>query len=111
MSRANVIIEGFVCENVKATVQHLSKGDKELYVFNVCVPGRREGEASSFFECRAWGKRAMIAEALAKPKAYVRVEGELKQKIDQVVDDTTGEVRTYEHIGVIINSVDLPRTA
>jgi len=110
MSKANVIIEGWVCENIKTTVEHLNKGDLDLCVFNVCVPGRREGEASSFFECRAWGKRAKIATALAEPKAYVHVEGELKQRRNTVTLED-GSKKTYDHIGIVINYVDLPRTA
>jgi single-stranded DNA-binding protein len=102
MSIAKVFLEGFVV----STPALETKAELDFIKFSVAVPGTHENEPTSFFQVRAWGKLAKIASALVEKGKYVRVEGSLKQREYEIMEnDTSRKVYT---VGVVAHRVDLP---
>ena len=105
MSIASIFLEGFAVTD--GEISFTEKSGLDLYKVTIAVPGRHEGEETSFFNVRAWGKLARVGKALITKGIYVRIKGSLKQR-RFVVEDPDGTKREVVTIGIVANSIDIP---
>jgi single-stranded DNA-binding protein len=106
MSKAYAVIEGFVTTGIE--FKYIKEKDIDLLKFTVMVPGYHDDEEPTFINVRAWGKKARMFRALISEKAYVHVEGFMKQRRFEVVA-ADGSAQKISTIGVVAGYVDLPR--
>jgi single-stranded DNA-binding protein len=105
MSKAVVTVEGFATSDGEFV--RLTEKNLDLFKFYIAVNGRHEGEETSFFPVRVWGKLAKVAAALVQKGKYIHIEGSLKQRKFETTS-ADGEVNVVSSIGIVAHYIDLP---